>query len=294
MVINEMLIINKTYNVIDSIINESFDSDEFEHKCAMYLRKQFPDHKFTVKGGNNRSVSDILVDDKFYIECKMTEHDNKICGVQSTGFGIKLNEDNKVFECSDTADGNDTANKIMSYINTNIDSFVKLTEPHTSKVKIKLDQSVFADWINSYYKSKNVEFFMTFLNNEFSIFKNTSKNICKYFNIDAYARYYSSGSTDLPVIYRDDVAAELKNKLKPLSIKFDGKKMIIKLNKTIDNNYIDVGDLKLFLSDKNQEPNEYRVMKLTCAGSPRIIFGMCAKANQDTKDLEQFKKFLSK
>ena len=93
-----MLIISERYNSIQSLackckFYETKDSDNFEKSCARYLRKQFPDHTFIVKGGNNKTISDILVDDKFYIECKMTESNNKSCVAQSTGFGIKLVDD---------------------------------------------------------------------------------------------------------------------------------------------------------------------------------------------------------
>ena len=295
-----MLLINSGYKslnkiISNKIINESKDSDKFERQCARYLRKQYPNHKFTVKGGNDRSVSDILVDDKFYIECKMTEHNNKTCGVQSTGFGIKLIEDGdkRAFECSDTAADSNLASQIMSYINDNIDDFVKLSEPHTSKIKLDLDQNIFAKWISDYYLKKNVEFFVTILNNEYSIFRNTPSNISKYLDITAYARYYSSGSKDLPESQRDEIISGLKKQLKVSSVKQDGKKLFIKLSKDVDNVYYDVGDYKIYLSDKVCKPNEYRVMKLTCAGSPRVIFNMIAKSNQDKKDLAQFEKFLN-
>lgn len=279
-----------------NIVNETKDSDKFEFKCARYLRKQYPDHKFTVKGGNNKMFSDILVDDSFYIECKMTENGKKKVGAQSTGFGIKLVEDGnkKFFECSETADQSDAAAKIMDYINNNLDSFIKLTEPHSSKVMFDLDANIFADWISDYYTKKNVKFFITALGNEYSIFKNTADNLLKYFDITAFARYYSNGSKDLPLSQREDIVAGLKKQCAISSTTFNGKQTIIKVKNAIDQHYFDVCDTKVYLSDKNQKPNEYRVMKISGVGSPRILFSLHTKASQDAKDLEQFKKFLSK
>lgn len=279
-----------------NIVNETKDSDKFEHKCARYLRKQFPDHKFTVKGGNNKTVSDILVDDSFYIECKMTENGKKKVGAQSTGFGIKLVEDGnkKFFECSETADQNDAAAKIMNYINSNIDSFIKLTEPHSSKVMFDLDANIFADWISDYYTKKNVEFFITSLGNEYSIFKNTAENLLKYFDITAFARYYSNGSKDLPLSQREDIVTGLKKQCTISSTTFNDKQTIITVKNAIDQPYFDVCGTKVYLSDKNQKPNEYRVMKISGIGSPRILFSLHTKASQDAKDLEQFNKFLAK
>ena len=294
-----MLFINEKYTSINRIlhtVNETKDSDSFESKCARYLRKQFPDHKFTVKGGNNKMVSDILVDDKFYIECKMTENGKKKVGAQSTGFGIRLVEDGdkRFFECSETADDSDAASQIMSYINDNFDSFVKLTEPHSSKIEFDLDASVFANWIHDYYVKKGVEFFITALNNEYSIFKNTPDNLLKYFDINAFARYYSNGSKDLPLSQRDAVLKGLQAQCDISSVRFDDRHSIVTVKNPIEDPYFDIGDTKIYLSDKNQKPNEYRVMKVSDVGSPRILFSLHTKANQDVKDLEQFKKFLSK
>ena len=139
-----MLFVNENYNSLYKIlyiVNETKDSDKFESKCARYLRKQFPDHKFTVKGGSNNQVSDILVDNKFYIECKMTENGTKKNGAQSTGFGIKLVSDNgkQYFECSETASDNESANKILKYINDNVNDFISITEPHSKTVDLDIN-----------------------------------------------------------------------------------------------------------------------------------------------------------
>lgn len=295
-----MLFINNKYESLNRIlnkhiINETLDSDKFESKCARYLRKQFPGHKFTLKGGNNRTTSDILVDDKFYIECKMTENGSKKVGAQSTGFGIKLieNGNNKFFECSDTALDNEAASEIMSYINNNINDFIKLIEPHSSKIRLDLDISIFANWICDYYKHKGVEFFITAFDNEFAIFKNTVRNILKYFNIVAFARYYSNGSKNLPLSQRDEIISGLKKQCKISSSRYDDKQSFVTIKGEIENPYFDIGDTKIYLSDKNQKPNEYRVMKVSDVGSPRVLFSLYTKANQDARDLEQFKKFLN-
>ena len=296
-----MLIISERYNSIQSLackckFYETKDSDNFEKSCARYLRKQFPDHTFTVKGGNNKMTSDILVDDKFYIECKMTESNNKSCVAQSTGFGIKLVDDGngKQFKCSDTASDSDAAHDILSYINNNIGSFEKLINQHSSKVAIEVDQHVLAEWMYNYYSHKNVAFFMSKYNGNYCIFKNSVDNILKYFDIIAYARYYANGTKDLPLSQRDDLIEGLKKQCKVSSYRYDDRKSIVCIKDEIENPYFYIGNTRVYLSNKNQKTNEYRVMKVSCIGSPRILFSLNTKVNQDTKDLEQFKKFLSK
>ena len=292
-----MLIVNNRFNNLCSIFNETKDSDSFEKKCARYLRKQFPNHKFTVKGGNNKMFSDILVDDSFYIECKMTERNHKSVGVQSTGFGIELVEDGdkRLFECSDTVGDSESAKTLIDYINSNIDKFSKLVSQHTSKIPIEVDQSVSSDWIHNFYLNKNVKYFMAFRNGKFSIFKNTIENLLKYFNITAYARYYSNGTKNVPNSQRDIAIDFIKSNCKVDSVTQDDKKTIVKLKSTPENLYYDISDdLRIFLSDKNMPDNEYRVMKVSKIGSPRILFYLNIKSDQDSKDFYEFKSFIDK
>ena len=294
-----MLIISEHYANIDTLIHtnklyETKDSDSFEKKCARYLRKQYPNHKFDLKGGSNRMFSDILVDDSFYIECKMTENNNKKVGAQSTGFGIKLNIDKHLFECSDTAENNEAAHEMLDYVNANFDTFSKLVNQHTSKIPFDMDQSVFASWISNYYKSKNVKYFISMYSGSYIIFENTPKNLLKYFDIVAFARYYANGTKNVPLSIRDSVLDYINKCLNVKSVRFDGLKTIITLKGIPDDKYIQVPDsIKVFLSDKGQKENEYRLMKVSSVGTPRILFGLSSKLEQDKKDLDKFEKFLN-
>ena len=283
--------LNKVLNSAD-LINESAKTDRFESKCARYLRKQFPDHKFTVKGGSNNQVSDILVDDKFYIECKMTENGDSKAGAQSTGFGLKI-ADNK-FECSDTAEENESAIKMLDYINSNFDEFSKFNEPLSGNLDLDLDPSVFAEWISNYYSNKNAEFFMIQHNGNFAIFKNTLENLLKYFNIAATVRYYKYGTKNLPISQRDIALSALKKKYSISSVRYNNRECYVKTKDDIDSEYFDVDDLHLYISSKNQKPGEYRIMKLSGIGTPRVLFSLHSKTDQDEADLKQFEDYINK
>lgn len=293
-----MLIVNDSYKSLHTIINsinETLCSDRFESKCARYLRKNYPEHKFSVRGGNNNTVSDILVDDKFYIECKMTENGDSKSGAQSTGFGIKLVDENTNphFECSDTAINNTAASKMLEYINSNLDQFIKITKPHSSTSDLNVDPSIFAEWISNYYSNKNVLFFIVPFNNELAIFKNTPANLLKYFNISATARYYSNGSKNLPICQRENVIAALKKVFADLDVYYDNNHTIIKTSSEIDSPYFDAPGIKVYLSTKHQKPNEYRLMKLPGLGSPRILFSLYSKRGPDSCDISEFERYIN-
>lgn len=293
-----MLIINNSYQFSNKFlnnINESRDSDSFEKKCARYLRKCFPNHKFTVKGGNNKMFPDILVDDSFYIECKMTENGDKKNGAQSMAFGIQLvtNGRKSYFKSSDTALDIPETKEIMSYINKHIDQFAALTEPHTKTVNIELDKDTLARWLNKSYLSKNVQFFTTLYDGDFVIFKNTISNIKKYFNIILSARYYSNGSKNLPLYQRDEAIEAIKSIHHVKSVRLDDNKTFVTIKDEIESPYIDTDDFQIYLS-RVDGTNEYRVMKIPGLGSPRVLFTVHTIKPQDDKDFNKFVSYLNR
>ena len=157
-----------------------------------------------------------------------------------------------------------------------------------------MDQSVFANWISDYYKSKNVKYFISMYGCSYIIFENTPKNLLKYFDIVAFARYYANGTKNVPLSARDSVLDYINKRLNVKHIRFDGLKTIITLKDTPNDKYIQVPDsIKVFLSDKGQKENEYRLMKVSSVGTPRILFGLSSKLEQDKKDLDKFEKFLN-
>jgi len=299
-----MLIINEEYlansNLLNNsnllLVNETADSDRFEAKCTRYLKKNYPDHKFTLKGGNNNQESDILVDDKFYIECKMTENGKKKNGSQSTGFSIKLNEAGNKFECAEYLDSN--TDLIMNDINNNFDQCIKLLKPHSKTYSIQLDQKVFAQWIYNYYTGKNVKFIFTVYKGKNVIFKNTVSNILKYFNILADVRYVKYGTKVLPNYLYDEVINSLKHKYKSLHIKNNkdenDRNTVVTINSDIEDPYININDYTIYLSSNTDNDNEYKLMKVSKYGTARVVFTLHSKLEQDIKDLNAFNNYLNK
>jgi hypothetical protein len=292
-----MLFINKQYNELSQlkVINESsVASDSFEKSCIRFLKKNYPDHNFILKGGDNKTVLDILVDDSFYIECKMTESTvSPKKGAQVTGFGIKPSEDNKSFILSNTVTSNEYANIILKYINDNFDEFIKVSKPHTKTCDINLDQKLFATYIYNYYNNKGAKFFIINYNKKFVLFKNTISNLLKYFDISACARYYSNGTKSLPTKYIDPVLSVLKNKYNITNVVLNNDSVYIKSEDLIETPYIDCDTCQIYLSDYKQEPGTYRVMKCQNIGSTRVLFTIKAKLAQDQKDIDTFEKYLN-
>lgn len=293
-----MLIINDNYNslyTLNAINESSAASDKFERKCIRYLKKKYPNHSFSLKGRDNKTTSDILVDDKFYIECKMTESTaSSKKGAQATGFGLRLSDDKKSFCVSDTAVNNKSAAEMIKYINKHFEEFNKLTKPNTGTVSINIDQKTFAEWISLYYKQKGSKFFIINYNGNLILFKNSVKNLLKYFDIFASARYYSNGSKNLPVKHRDSVLAVLNNKYNISNVTTDDIKTYIKTDDIIENPYLELENITAYLSDYKQTPGTYRLMRSTGIGCVRVLFDLKAKTDQDIRDVEIFENYLNK
>lgn len=289
-----MLIINTSYTPLHKLIWESVASDSFEKLCYNYLVLKYPNRKFKLLGSNNNTVADILVDDSFYIECKMSDT-TLGNGAQATGFGLALVKDsmgNDSFECSkQNFVPSKAMNKIIDYINSNIDSFIAVAEPNSGTVDINLPKSIFSQYISDYYKNKNVEFFMTSIDGEFSIFRNTPGKISQYFDISACVRFFGYGTKSLPKGRRDEVLKFLNSQYKVKSVRYDGSKMYVTLKKPIQNRYINYSDLSLFMSSAGCNEGEYRIMKLTGRGAPRVMFKLRTIKSQSPADLKSFEKF---
>lgn len=292
-----MLLINEIYKSISEInnINESKDSDKFEQKCARWLRKQFPGHKFSVKGGSSKFVSDILVDDKFYIECKMSENakTGKHDGSQASGFTLQLLDEDgkKSFTVKEQIKENKYTSEIIDYLNANFEEYSKFDAPNTKNLDLSLDKKVLAKWVSEHYKKKGAEFFITAKDSQFSIFKNTPQKILKYFDIHATVRHYKTGTKDLQPDKRDSVLSELNKLYKINSVKYKDKQMLVTIKDNIESQYIDLSECKIYLSNKNQKPCVYRIMYLHNTGAPRVTFHINTISDQDEKDIEAFKNF---
>ena len=286
-----MLYINSTYTPIRCILNESVASDSFEKMCYDYLKSNYPNRKFELRGSNNNTVADILVDDSFYIECKMSDT-TLGNGAQSTGFGLVLTEDlygNERFECSKQNYVKSKAvDEILNYINNNIDDFIALTEQNSGSINIELDKSVFAKYISEFYNDKNVKFFMTSKNGEFSIFKNSPRKIAQYFDISACVRYFGYGTKSIPKSKREEVINYLNSVYKVKSVRYEGSKTFVTLKKPLQSRYITFNDLNLFMSSAGCDKSEYRIRKLTGRGGARVMFKLRTIRNQLASDIEAF------
>jgi hypothetical protein len=291
-----MLFLNEDYISLNKLTNESVASDKFEAKCVRYLKKNYPNHSFVLKGGNNSTESDILVDNKFYIECKMTENGKKKDGAQSSGFSLSLNSEGTRFEYSkkDKSGLTNSAKQIVKYINKNFDSFKDLVNRNSKTKDIDLDKRVFSNYINEYYKEKNVKYFMSLHEGKIILFKNTPSMIEKYFDICATVRYLSDGTRYLPKKIRDSVIKFLKSKYKIKNVDFNDLNTIISTDEPILEPYVDYEDCSLYISNYRMPDNEYKVMKLTGNGAPRVIFNLTTKRDQDIRDVESFEKYINK
>lgn len=223
----------------------------------------------------------------------MMENKIKKNGAQSTGFGIKLDDKENKFIASDSVENDENAAKIVKYINKNFNDFKEINKSNSGTRDIDLDNNVFASYIHNYYSKKNVMFFITSYDDKLVIFKNTPSNLLKYFNIITSVRFFKNGTRDIPANIREKVINLLKKKYNATSERVDKKKTIIKIRSEIKEPYIDVDDTTIYLSKISDSSNEYRIMKVSDIGSPRVIFKIISKREQDQKDLQQFEDFIN-
>lgn len=162
--------------------------EEFEIQCTDFLNSRFGAYaRFFHQGGENSTVSDILVETKsgnsFYIDVK---HSPAQCGQ----FVLLPDLDTGTFKYSHLNVNriNRYTEMIMDYMNEDFNAF---REAGTAGKDIDMPNGsdIFAAWIIQVYKDKGVEFFIT---NNYTILP--VERFRKYFDITATYRIKRSGS----------------------------------------------------------------------------------------------------
>lgn len=163
----------------------------FEIQCTDYLNQKFIKYAtFTHQGGSNSTVADILVSSKtgknFYIEVK---HSPAQCGQ----FVLlpNTNDKNFIYSSNNVHPINDFSSNIIHHMNLDFDLF---SDAGTSGQDIIFEncKTVFCNWINEYYTSKNVKFLIT---NKFKIIPIDS--VLNNFDVFAKYRTKRSGSSSV-------------------------------------------------------------------------------------------------
>lgn len=177
--------------------------EEFEVECTNYLNGRFNDYaEFTLQGGANSRVSDILVQTKtgknFYVEAK---HSPAQCGQ----FVLLPNLNDSTFEYSERNVNriNDCVNMIINYMNQNFDEY---REAGTAGKEIDMPNGseIFSDWIIQTYRNKGTEFFIT---NNFTLVP--IDDFMDYFDVTAKYRIKRSGSSNIGKSRMSDIINQI-------------------------------------------------------------------------------------
>lgn len=162
---------------------------KFEQDSVIYLKEQFKDIGFTLKGGTDSTVSDILVQTKsgiqFYIEAKMAT-------AQCGQFVLLPDFEGERFKYSlkPKTEENEYSETIRQYMNDNFFDFCYVNGRGRN---IELKKDVFYNWIKNYYAAKNVKFIISRKNNYTIIPLNLLED---FFIVSAKYRIKRSGTAN--------------------------------------------------------------------------------------------------
>ena len=240
---------------------------DFEEEATEYLNKNFGKYaNFILQGGSNSTKEDIKVTTKnnveFYIEAK---HSPAQCGQ----FVLFPNLKTKKFEYSKQNVNrlNESALKIMSYMNENFDEF-KNVGTAGKNIEFLGSQNIFCDWIVEMYKSKNVKFFITNNNTILPIEK-----FKEYFNVSAKYRVKKSGSSSVGTRGVAKVENFIMSKYEVKTIKDNGRLLVL-TDQNLHNKHFVLDEQEYMFSKRNQI---YEVRKLSKTYNANVIFSVQLK-----------------
>lgn len=240
---------------------------------------------FTLEGGSNSTVSDILVETvggkKFYIEVKQPQS-------QSGQFVLLPNIHDKkfVFSSLNKTKPNEATNTIIEHMNNSFESFSKAG---TGGRSLDIDSKVFDQWVMDYYTSKGVKYFIT-KGVDYIIFP--TNKLASYYDVTAKYRVKRSGSSQPSSKYRSLVISELSSNYGAGNVVTEGSRVFLKnVVKNVDKTRFQLGDYEYYFASKND--GYYEVRQLSKTFNMNVIFGMSLKREQNLVDLIKFKTELS-
>lgn len=253
----------------------------FEQQCFDYLVSEYGTKaNFTKYGDSDSTNSDVLVttsSSKFFIDIKKSS-------AQSGQFVLIPDTNNNVFQFSDRnkSDRNQYTDSIIEHMNSKFHAF---ETSGTSGKEIEMNSSIFSNWIQAYYHSKNVKYIVT--KEQDYIFIPLNK-IDTYFEITATYRTKRSGSGTPPKSIHQELASFLQNMYPHSDIKIDTKKM-----------YLIIDDISLhstkfqhknrnYQISQTRDLNTYEIRKLSNTANANVIFSLKLIKPQSAEDFLQF------
>ncbi len=255
----------------------------FESSCTDFLNDTFGAYaRFIQEGGSDSTVPDIKVITRkgvFYIDVKH-------CPAQCGQFVLLPNIATGSFEYSPLNVNriNDSARKIMEYMNEDFDEF---REAGTAGKDINMinGSEIFADWIIQTYKNKGAEFFIT---NDYKIVRVDDFSEC--FNVLAKYRIKRSGSSSVGKSRIAAISRYIKDDIDSItSIRAQGDKLFISTTRNMHGIRFVYGGYEYMIS---QRDDAYEIRKLSNTYNANVIFSIQLKSNCTGLTEEEFIDYL--
>ena len=182
--------------------------------------------------------------------------------------------------------------EILKYMNKNYEYY---KNPTQGSIKLRCEEKMMYNCVEKYLKEKNIKFLISSSNAEDCVVI-SSNNFKRNFSITSgNYRRKKSGTSDLPIKYRQEVKEYLYNKFNESNFEEDKKKFFIKVKKDFLkdlksdlNRSFNFEDFTVFLS-KTENEMKFRIKKKSKTNGPTVIFSIDFHNNAKDNDLSLLK-----
>jgi hypothetical protein len=254
----------------------------FEKESLAYLNEKFGKSgvKFHNFGAADSTVSDIetvtLSGNRFFIEVKepIAQCGQFVLFPDTLINRFSYSEQNK-------SQLNEFSKIIIDYMNQNFSVFNSVG---TKGKSINIDDTIFFNWIKSYYRNKNVKYFISRKNNWVII---PVENFENYFDASAKYRAKKSGSSNPSYDAINEIGYLLQEEKIQFGMEKKEKELFLTTSEDVSDKKL-VGEKYGYMLRKIQS-NLYKVRQLSNTINSNVIFTIELKEEQKKEDLLKFK-----
>lgn len=245
------------------------------------------------KGGSDSNAKDLVVkknnEEIFNIEIKQKKS-------QIAQFVVEIDEEKKKFYLGKIDElAKEKTKEILKHMNKNYEYY---KNPTQGSIKLRCEEKMMYNCVEKYLKEKNIKFLISSSNAKDCVVI-SSNNFRRNFSITSgNYRRKKSGTTDLPIKYRQLVKEYLYNKFTESNFEEDRKKFFIKIKKDFLkdlrsdlNRSFNFEDFTIFLS-KTEDEMKFRIKKKSKTNGPTVIFSIDFHNNSKDNDLPLLNKII--
>lgn len=269
---------------------------EFEKTAENFINKvvKIKNVRIEGKGGSNSNVKDLIVikNNKEIFNIEVKEQKSQIAQ-----FVVEIDEENKNFYLGRINDlAKEKTKEILEHMNKNYEYYKKPTQ---NSIKLKCDKEMMYRCIENYFKEKKIKFLISSINAEDCVVISSS-NFKKNFSITSgNYRRKKSGSSDLPIKFREEAKKYLNTKFSDSLFEEKGSEFFVNIkkifNKQLDSKFkrsFELKNFNMFLSETKNEM-KFRVKKLSKTNRPTVIFSIDFHNKTKDNDLPLLKETIN-